>query len=251
MPRDGMDRGRRPSRPRAFVVARSLPLPYSSAATARGPMFRRRLPMPPPRTLPWPLKPLSSAETALDYDAQGRMVMRIRHGLLKGLTPEMVAWWFRNIGGDVEIAGRRLSRYLVWHPEDHIHWALARPGPDGGAGPGAKFRIVEAFGRNPDFYIDVVETVTRLDASGITICGHRLGLEVSRLNHDFAAVAGGTQYLSTLTIGISVPRLRAVINPLIHRALFTEAKGRAWLKHNVEEVGLLEHIVPLLHPGPR
>lgn len=211
-------------------------------------MFHRRLPLPAPRQLPWPLKPLESAQTSLSYDELGRMVMRIRHAVLKALTPEMLVWWFGNIGGDMEIEGKRLNRYLVWHPNDHIRWELARPGPDGRASVGAKFRIVEAFGRNPDYYIDVTETVSRLDVTGFAIEGHRLGLQVTRLNHDFSAVEGGTLYVSSLTVGTSAPGLRHAINPLIHRTLFSEAKGRAWLKHNVEEVGLLEHIIPLIYP---
>lgn len=52
-------------------------------------MFHRRLSLAPPRTLPWPLKPLESAQTSLSYDEFGRMVMRIRHEVLTGLTPEM------------------------------------------------------------------------------------------------------------------------------------------------------------------
>ena len=210
-------------------------------------MFKHRLPLPPPRQLPWPLKPLESAQTSLSYDESGRMVMRIRHDTLKGLTPEMLVWWFSNIGGDMEVEGKRLNRYLVWHPYDHIRWELARPGPDGRASVGAKFRIVEAFGRNPEHYIDVTETVTRLDFTGFRIEGYRLGQQVTRLSHDFSAVDGGTLYVSSLTVGITVPVLRQALNPLVHRSIFPEAKGRAWLKHNVEEVGLLEHIIPLIY----
>lgn len=214
-------------------------------------MFKRRLPLPPARQLPWPLKPLESAQTSLSYDEVGRMVMRIRHDVLKGLTPEMLVWWFSNIGGDMDVEGQRLNRYLVWHPYDHIRWELARPSQDGRASVGAKFRIVEAFGRNPDHYIDVTETVTRLDITGFTIEGYRLGQQVTRLNHDFGAVEGGTLYVSSLTVGTTVPILRDAINRLIYRTIFTEAKGRAWLKHNVEEVGLLEHIIPLIYPRAR
>lgn len=205
------------------------------------------LPLPPPRNLPWPLKPLESAQTSLDYDDCGRMVMRIRHDLLRGITPAMIDWWFRNIGGDMDVDGVTMNRYLVWHPIDHIHWELAAPGPDGGASAGCKFRIVEAFGRNPDFYIDVTETVTRLDASGLTLSGRRLGVEVTRLNHDFIAADGGTLYVSMLRIGIGVPGLCHAVNPLLHRTVFPEAKGRGWLKHNVEEVGLLEHMLPRIY----
>jgi hypothetical protein len=212
-------------------------------------MFRRRLPLPSPRALSWPLKPLASAETSLAYDDFGRMVMHIRHDVLKGLSPEMVAWWFGHIGGDMDVDGVRLNRYLAWHPFDHIHWELVRPGRDGGASAGARFRIVEAFGRSPDFYVDVIETVTRLDATGLTLVGERAGLEFTRLNHDFASVEGGTQYVSTLTIGTAIAGLRALLNPLLHRIAFPEAMGRAWLRHNVEEVGLLEHIIPRLYAG--
>jgi hypothetical protein len=219
-------------------------------ATGAGePAEPRRLPLPSPRNVPWPLKPLESAKTSLSYDQWGRMTMHIRHDVLKGISPEMVAWWFGNIAGDIEVQGARLDRYLVWHPQDHIRWELARPGPDGREGVGAKFRIVEAFGRNPDFYVDVTDTVTRLDVTGITLVGHRLGQQVSRLNHDLVAVDGGTQYVSTLTIGSTLPGLRTVLNPYIHRSIFTEAMGHAWLRHNVEEVGLLEHIIPRVYPG--
>ena len=214
-------------------------------------MFRRRLPLPPPRNVPWPLKSVQSARTSLSYDDHGRMVMRIHHDLLKGVSPEMVAWWFGNIAGDMEVEGARVNRYLAWHPLDHIHWQLAQPGPDGRASTGAKFRIVEAFGRNPDFYIDVTDTVTRLDRTGITLASHKLGLQISCLNHDFIAADSGTQYVSTLTIGTALPGLSTGLNPLIHRAFFTEAMGCAWLRHNVEEVGLLEHIIPSIYAPER
>jgi hypothetical protein len=145
-------------------------------------MLHRRLSLPPPRELPWPLKPLESAQTSLSYDEFGRMVMRIRHDVLKGLTPEMVARWFGNIGGDMDVDGKRLNRYLAWHPQDHIVWELAHPGPDGRASAGAKFHIVEAFGRNPDFYVDVIDCVTRLDATGFTAASYMLGQQV--IAHD-------------------------------------------------------------------
>ena len=212
-------------------------------------MFRRRLPLPPPRRLPWPLKPLESAKTSLSYDQFGRMVMRIQHDILKGISPEMLAWWFGNIGGDMEVNGSRLNKYSVWHPNDHISWKLARPGLDGRASVGAQFHIVEAFGRNPAFYVDVIDTVTRLDATGFTAVTYSLGQEVAHLNHDFVAVEGGTQYLSTLTIGSTLLFIGKLFNAVALQCLFTEAMGRAWLQHNVEEVGLLEHIIPDIHAG--
>lgn len=212
-------------------------------------MFSPRLPLPAPRRLPWPLKPLESAQTELRYDEFGRMVMHIRHDLLKGISPRMIEWWFGHIDGDMDVEGVHLNKYLAWHPFDHIHWELARPGPDGRAAKGAQFRIVEAFGRNSDFYIDVIDTVTKLDISGITLVSTKFGLPLTCLNHDFIAAGGGTQYVSTLTIGTDLPGLHALLNPLIHHTIFTEAMGHAWMKHNIEEVGLLEHMLPRLCPA--
>jgi hypothetical protein len=208
-----------------------------------------RLPLPPPRAVPWNLKPFSSARTSLTYDGYGRMVASIEHELLRGITPVMLAWWFRNIGGECEIGGQRLNKYLAWHPTDHILWELDREAPGGGAGIGARFRIVEIFNGNPDHYIDVVETVQRLDETGLTLVNRIIGVEVSRLNHDFIATEEGTLYRSTLTIGTAFPVLKGLLNPLMHRYVMSEEKARSWLRHNVEEVGAFEHMLPLIYPG--
>lgn len=211
-------------------------------------MSRRRPPLPPSRSLPWPLKPLETAKTSLDYDHLGRMVLDIEHDVVRGATPAMIAWWFANIAGEIAIGGAKLDRYLAWHPHDHIHWELIRPAADGAVGVGSRFRIVEAFGRNPDHYVDVIDTVTRLDETGITLVGYALGRPISRLNHDFHPVELGTRYVSRLEVGIDIPVIGPILNPLLHTLVFPEAMGRAWLRHNVEEVGLLEHILPLISP---
>jgi hypothetical protein len=38
-----------------------------------------------------------------------------------------------------------------------------------------------------------------------------------------------------------------LINPLIRRFAFDEARGRAWIKHNIEEVGNFESFLPRLY----
>lgn len=208
------------------------------------------IPLPEARRLPWPLRELSSAETQLKYDQYGRMVLSIAHQPLRGLTPDMLAWWFRNIGGAMDVEGQIIDRYLDWHPLDHIRWELIRSSPDGSVGVGSRFRIVEAFGADPRHYVDVIDTVVRLDNSGITLVNRGLaGMEVARLTHDFTLVERGALYCSTLTVGVRVPLLGRLINAVLHRIYFPEEMGRAWNLHNVEEVGMLEHILPMLHPG--
>jgi len=207
--------------------------------------MKRKLPA--PRDFGWQMKTLDSAYTRIRTLPNGSYEAYIEHDIIKGCTPEMIEWWFRHIGGDMEYEGRHYPRYWVWHPADHIHWALAKPAPDGGAGAGARFHIVEAFNRNPQWRIDTVEEVVKLDATGIRLRKCVLGLEVSRLEHWFFPHPLGTQYISSLRVGSETLLGKRVINPLLQRYVMTEAMLHAWLKHNIEEVGNFEYFLPALY----
>src|SRR5712691_1462629 len=98
----------------------------------------------PPRPVTWVMKPLSSARTAEAVLPDGQVQLRIEHELLRGVTPPMLVWWWRNIEGPMELDGRTYPRYLIWHPIDHIHFEIVERLPDGGVGPGAIFHLVEA-----------------------------------------------------------------------------------------------------------
>ena len=205
--------------------------------------------LPEPLPIAWDPKPLGSARTSQRVLPDGRMELRIRHSPLRGITPAMLCWWFAHIGGDMEYQGARYSRYRVWHPLDHIDWQLVGEAPGGGAGVGARFRIVEAFGRNPDHLIDSVERVEKLDEDGIVLTRWVLGHQVFRLEHEFVHVPAedATRYLSCMVLGSPSVVGRAFLNGLVRRRFFSEAMGRAWLKHNVEEVGHFEQFLPELH----
>jgi hypothetical protein len=147
----------------------------------------------------------------------------------------------------MEHMGQTYPRYLVWHPIDHIHYQVARRAPDGTAGPGARFLLVEAFGANPDFLINSVADVPKNDETGITLSVPKFGMEVMHLEHTFTPVSGGTLYLSKMHVGTKAVPARFLVNPLIRSRVFSEAMGRAWLKHNVEETGNLEFFLPALY----
>jgi hypothetical protein len=158
----------------------------------------------------------------------------------------MLDWWFRHIGGWMSYAGERTPNYLVWHPRDHIHWELARPARDGGVGEGARFRIVEAFGARPEFYIDTTDTVEKLDPTGIRLVRRLAGVAVLQLEHTWSVAEGCTHYVSVLDVGARA-RAMTPMNRVIAARVFPEPLLRAWVVHNVEEVGLLEHILPPLY----
>ncbi len=209
-----------------------------------------RLPLPPQRPSLGPLKPHSSAVTTQATLPNGQLELTIQHEHLRGLTPRMLRWWFENIGGTFEYEGAVYSRYLLWHPRDHIHWELARPAPNGAAGQGAYFRIVEAFAADPRNQVDSVEFVERLDETGISLVKRVLGVEIFRLEHFFGSAADGATYFSRMLVGPASGPLAGVFNRLIRPRIFPDDKGTAWLTHNIEEVGLLEHLIPRLYPAP-
>ncbi|GAB3716394.1 hypothetical protein GCM10027592_57660 [Spirosoma flavus] len=203
--------------------------------------------LPPKPPFGWAMKSLSSAVTNFTSLPYGSFELTIEHELIKDVTPAMLAWWFTNIGGTMEYQGQTYPRYLVWHPLDHIHWALVKPAPGGGAGVGAHFRIVEAFNRNLNQLVDSIEEVIKLDEEGITLVRREAGREVFRLAHQFIPTEGGTLYRSRMQVGHESRLGQWLINPFMHRFIFTKAMGQAWLRHNIEEVGNFEFFLPELY----
>lgn len=206
--------------------------------------------LPPPIEVPWTMKPIDSAKTSIEFLDDSRMHLSIEHDVIHGVTPEMLLWWFRNLEGDCEIDGRRYPRYRVWHPRDHVAFRYSKL-PAGGAGPGAVFHIHEVFDRNPDWRIDVLTDVTRLDAGGFAHQPRMHGFRAAVMDYTFERVPGGTLYRNSLTVGFALPPALRIINRGLVTAAFGEARGRAWLKHNVEEVGNFEFFLPELYAKAR
>jgi hypothetical protein len=203
--------------------------------------------LPAPRPLLAPLRSRASAQTSLRRLPDGRLLMTIRHAPLRGVTPEMLSWWFQNIEGTVEVDGREYPRYLVWHPFDHLDYR-ARRRRDGTIGPGARFTIVEAFGRDASLLVRTHDHVDLLDVSGLRLSARMAGIEFFSLHHRFTREGDdATQYDSTMLVGVP-GRLGRLVNRFLRARLFGERHAEAWLTHNIEEVGLLEALLPRVFP---
>lgn len=212
----------------------------------------RRMPIPPPLPLSAPLRAVRGERVTITELPHDRLRITIDHEPLRGVTPEMLLWWFRHIGDDMEYLGQIVPRYRAWHPLDHIHWELAREAPGGGANEGARFRIVEAMGRDERFYVDTVDRVEKLDTTGIRLVLRIAGAQLFQLEHTWSRAENATHYTSVMDIG-SRSILAGPINRYARRRAFRPGMPEAWVKHNVEEVGILEEILPSLfndeHPG--
>jgi len=102
----------------------------------------------------------------------------------------MLAWWFGHMEGDVEINGQRFPRYRVWHPRDHVYARYVRHAPDGSFGPGAQIALCEYLGRNPDYKIEAISTIEKLDETGFIhkvirggVCANGARIHESRGRH--------------------------------------------------------------------
>ena len=206
-----------------------------------------RLPPPPERPHLGVMKPVSSARTAESQLSSGQLLLTIEHDVIRGVTPPMIRWWFENLGKTMSYRGVVYPRYLLWHPRDHIHFELAARSPTGGAGQGAQFRVVEAFAAKPEFYVDSVENVEKLDDEGISLVRRELGTEIFRLEHRFGSVPEGASYQSRMVVGAASGVFASIFNSLVRPRVFANAMGTAWLTHNVEEVSMFEHILPALY----
>jgi hypothetical protein len=195
------------------------------------------------------MKDVSSAKTSSERLPDGRMAYRIEHELIRGVTPEMLVWWFRTFPSSRLAWNHQLvSMYRIWHPLDHIRCRVVRrpfvrpAGP--GVSEGATVIIMERLGPA------VTRTrarVAQMDESGLHLVVRRLWIKVGELRHTFERTPEGTLYRSELVVGSALPVIGKLVNALARRRLFPPAVGEAWLKHNVEEVGNFQFFLPKLY----
>jgi hypothetical protein len=196
------------------------------------------------RSVLYPLRPTETAAVQFLEAPHNRRRITIDHRPLSGITPAMLLDWFTHLGGTMRYGGEIIDRYLAWHPIDHITWELARQAPTGGAAEGARFRMVEAFGGRPEYRIDEVARVEKLDETGIRLVKRIGGVPVFQLEHTWSAGTDGAHYVTVMDLGVR-SALLAPVNKIV-RQRFSDDKLRAWVKHNIEEVGQLEYLLPQL-----
>ena len=113
------------------------------------------------------------------------------------------------------------------------------------------YHIVEAFGADRRYRVNIIDREVRLDDRGVLLSTEQAGvahgsrnllvplpLQLSSLEHQFIPEQNGTRYESRLMIGVD-----SALCPLF----IGYVMARAWLKHNVEEVGNFEFFLPALY----
>jgi len=185
------------------------------------------------------MKAVSTATTHLSALPDGRVQFRVEHDLIRGVTPEMLMWFYDNFPtAEVEVGGVIYPLYRIWHPSDHISLDVISPSPSGrpGLSPGAKVHIREFVG---DVVLDVKGTIDRRDPSGTRLMRFLGPLEFGRLEHDFQATGEGVRVISTGTLGSTAPVLGSLIN-FAARRFASEARMKPMFRHMIEEFGNFE-----------
>lgn len=107
--------------------------------------------------------------------------------------------------------------------------------------------MVEAFGGKPECQIDEIARVEKLDQTGIRLVKRIAGIPVFQLEHTWSAGSDGAHYVTVMDLGVR-SALLAAVNHVVRRR-FPDDKVHAWVRHNIEEVGQLEYLLPRLTSG--
>jgi hypothetical protein len=200
-----------------------------------------------PRTLPWTVPDYRPAQAQHSVLPDGRIRIEITHLPLTGIRPEMVAWWYQKLPiSTVEIMGVRYPFYHVFHPTEHGRIRVVEPARDGtpGMGVGALVEREEWFG---PFDSKGAGRVTQFTSSGMVVVPEVAGLAFGEIQHVFLATPTGTQYRVVSTIGVQWPVIGGAVNALIRHAMYPEAMLQQWERHQIEEVGMLQHFLAALY----
>jgi hypothetical protein len=203
--------------------------------------------MPPPLPIKWEMKDVTSARTSLRRLPDGRLEATIEHEEIAGVTPEMLVWWFRYFPqGRYEFEGRVVRLYRIWHPRDHIRVDMQRNARSGepGVSRGAKIMIHERIGKK---VTKTLARVAKMDETGLHLIVRRGPFELGSLEHEFTRTATGTLYRSRLLVGSQAPVIGRLLTALGTRFVFDEDTARAWIRHNVEEVGNFQFFLPQMY----
>lgn len=196
-------------------------------------------------------KPLSSAKWVnIKRDWTGRLFMQIEHDTVKGVTPAMIKWWFENLGrtttwDGVGFDGPEVSFYHLWHHKDHVA-VTPMTKSETGFIEGGQTAIREQFN---DFKnkVNVTPITERLDEKEFTFTQGLFGLPFCRIIHHYSPEADGSQFYAETQVGFELPVLGWLFNWTLLPLIYSKQTGEQWLRHNVEETGQSEGLVPTLY----
>lgn len=199
-------------------------------------------------------KPISSAKWVDITERHGRIRVQIEHDTIRGVTPAMMRWWFENLSktttwNGVDFSGPEISFYHLWHHRDHISIAPLTSSsevPNRGFQVGQKSLIEEQFNDYNDRIHHTMLT-TRLDDEEFTFEVQLFGMHAGRIIHRYHEEEGGLRFYAETKIAMQIPIIGGVLNRTIRPFLYTKQSAENWIRHNIEETGRSQDIIPILY----
>lgn len=204
------------------------------------------------------MRNIESARVYTGARVDGRLEARIAHAPLRGITSEMLVWWFENFADDAnaieaDLTTRKTARigsqdvplYWLWHPVDHYMVRISKPAPGDAKGLSEGARVILK-----ETILDTVEMnglIDGMNRDGVHLTLKRGPFRLGDLRHTFVDTENGLEYRSRLIAGSTIPVFGSIINFIVRRLVFTPVMLQRWLRHNVEEVGNFEYFLPLLY----
>ena len=227
-----------------------------------------------------PYKQLDSAEAFFTYHQDGTYEAYIRHAPMRGVTPEMLIWFFKHLDCYTRynpytknFDGPEVSVYKLWHLRDHIAITQIKPGKheedkDSAIAYGSTFQIEETLIQKHavkassivyDLYYDfkngerIGEGTSDNGTNGFETEKGNFGfwllgpanVKIGFIDHYFQVVDEEKQMMNFQTRFVVGDKSYGLINKVIEIAM-NDRLLKDWILHNVEESGETENIVPAL-----
>lgn len=201
-------------------------------------------------------KPASSAKwTDVSRSWKGTVLVQIEHDDIKNCTPEMICWWFHNLSrtttwNGVDFTGPEVTFYHLWHHRDHVQVTPLTDAPDGtknhGFLEGCNSKIEERFNEF-HFHVNTVMHTVTLNNEEFTFHITVGGVPVGHITHLYQKTEQGSSFYAETELGLQVPVVGWLFNWLILPFLYNKKDAENWVRHNVEETGRTEDILPVLY----
>lgn len=200
-----------------------------------------------PRDLPWTLPDYRGAATSWRVGDDGKIYTTVEHYFLPDITPAMVAWFYQQLPiATVELDGRTLPLYHLFHPTEHGRLWVLEAAPDGtpGMAQGAVIQREEWFG---PFDSRGAARLVEFSDAGMLAIPEFAGIAIGSVRHSYAAQNGGTRYRVDTVIGADLPLLGPLLNWYLRTQVFHPDMLAQWQRHQVEEVSSLAFFLPGLY----
>ncbi len=224
----------------------------------------KNLSMPQKRDYGWTLKETSSTYFGIHKRENGQFCVILNHSLLRGVTAEMIYWWFRNfqnikvkLNGIKGFENKLVPAYLLWHPSDHVNALLYQKNAlHKQAETGDTIHIQETmqyetyqwkYPVNKKLSIFYCQPDGWAMGKKIPFFGEAMVLRIHFKDVVEHGKVIGVHYHYEIVIGVTGNNFLAkTLNNLLTKELSTEF-FEAWHLHNTIEVGTFENFLPSLY----